>query len=190
MTDRVSIGALIQRLQAGDSTAAEELHRDYGQALRVAVRVRLTNPELRRQFDSGDICQSVWRSFFSRAQAGEFLLGEPGELLGLLLRLARCKIAEQARFHLRERRDLRRQVAYDATACTQPGPEQIATGRDFLAALRSRLTSEEWAIAEGRAIGESWPEIAQRLGGTPDGRRKQLSRALSRCSAELDGSDD
>ena len=30
-----------------------------------------------------------------------------------------------------------------------------------------------------------WAEIARQLGGTPDGRRMQLTRALDRVSGEL-----
>jgi RNA polymerase sigma-70 factor (ECF subfamily) len=46
-------------------------------------------------FDSMDICQSVLASFFVRAAAGQYDLQEPGQLIALLFRMARHKLAHQ-----------------------------------------------------------------------------------------------
>jgi hypothetical protein len=55
----------------------------------------------------------------------------------------------------------------------------------LLAAVRLRLTEEERHLAERRAEGAAWAAIAAELGGTPDGRRMQLTRALDRVEREL-----
>ena len=68
-------------------------------------RVRLTDPRLRRVLDSMDVCQSVLASFFVRAAAGQYDLDDPSQLIALLVRMAQNKLAGQARFHHRERRD-------------------------------------------------------------------------------------
>jgi DNA-directed RNA polymerase specialized sigma24 family protein len=60
-----------------------------------------------------------------------------------------------------------------------------AAGRDLLDALRARLTDEERALADRRGLGQTWPEIAAELGGTPEARRMQLTRALDRVAPEL-----
>ena len=52
---------LLARVRAGDP-AATELVRRY----EPAVRANLVDPNLRRHFDSLDICQSVLGSFFVR----------------------------------------------------------------------------------------------------------------------------
>ena len=71
---------LVRRVCAGDAAAAEEIVRRYETAIRVAVRTRLSDPALRRQFDSMDICQSVLASFFLRAAAGQYDLHDPAQL--------------------------------------------------------------------------------------------------------------
>jgi RNA polymerase sigma-70 factor (ECF subfamily) len=183
-------GDLLRRVREGDAGAAEELVRRYEPTIRVAVRTRLTDPVLKRQFDSVDICQSVLTSFFVRAAAGQFDLREPAQLVALLVRMARTKLAERVRFHRRQRRD-GRLVAEGAEGATldvvspEPSPSQVATARDLLAALHARLTDEERLLAERRAAGRTWVEIAAELGGTPQARRKQLARALDRIAPEI-----
>jgi hypothetical protein len=83
--------------------------------IRRAVRLRLSDPALRRLFDSADVCQSALASSFVRAAAG-------------------------------------------------PAPPQLAARR---------------------GQGASWAEITAELGGTPDGRRVRLARALDRVTREL-----
>ena len=51
--------------------------------------------------------------------------------------------------------------------------------------LQQRLTAEERQLADLRAQGREWPEIAAQVGGTPSGRRKQLTRAVDRVAREL-----
>ena len=79
MAEELSFTDLIQRVRAGDEKAATELVRRYEPAIRVAVRVRLTDPGLRRFLDSMDICQSVLANFFVRAAAGQFDLDKQGK---------------------------------------------------------------------------------------------------------------
>jgi hypothetical protein len=47
------------------------------------------------------------------------------------------------------------------------------------------LTDDERRLAEARAAGRTWDEIAAALGGTPDGLRMQFSRAQSRIAEAL-----
>jgi hypothetical protein len=60
----------------------------------------------------------------------------------------------------------------------------------LLAAFRQRLSEEERQLAERRARRESWAGIVAALGGTVDGRRKQLTRAIDRVVRELGIEDD
>lgn len=99
MSDRDMFTSFLSRIRSGDARAAEELVRRYEPAIRLAVRTRLTDPALRRQFDSVDICQSVLASFFVRAAAGQYDLSDPAQLTALLVRMAHNKLAGQARFH-------------------------------------------------------------------------------------------
>jgi hypothetical protein len=51
--------------------------------------------------------------------------------------------------------------------------------------MRGLLTEDERRLAEQRADGRSWPEIAAEVGGTPEAVRKRLERALDRVCQQL-----
>jgi RNA polymerase sigma-70 factor (ECF subfamily) len=188
MPERTPIGELILRIRAGDGLAAEELVRDYEPILRVAIRARLTNPTLIRLMDSGDVCQSVLASFFARAEAGQYELNSPAQLVGLLTRMAHNKLVSRARYCTRERRDGRRVragAAVGAAPSREPQPDTVAAGRDLLREIYRRLGPLERSIADLRMAGRSWEEIAGSIGGTSQARRKQLHRAVTLVSQQL-----
>ena len=184
-----SFNELLRRLTAGDQRAAEQLVRDYEPVVRREVRFRLRGPGVRAQVDSMDICQSVLAGFFVRAAGGGgFDLNEPADLVRLLVTMTRNKVAEKVRWQHRRRRDSRRTVGEaGASAVTgdDPSPSRVVSGRELLDQVRQRLGAEERRLAELRAGGRSWDDIAAELGGTPGARRKQLARALDRVAGEL-----
>ncbi len=181
---------LVRRVRAGDDQAATELVRRYEPEIRLEVRVwlRLHHPALRRTFDSMDICQSVLASFFVHAASGAYDLGRPEQLRALLVQMARYKLLKQVKYQQRQRRDVRRAQADAAeldVAADAETPSQLAAGRELLAEFQRRLTDEERRLAELRSAGHDWVAVAAALGGSPEGRRKQLARAVERVSLEL-----
>jgi hypothetical protein len=58
-------------------------------------------------------------------------------------------------------------------------------GRELLEVYRGRLSDEERQLADLRTLGHDWSEIARMLGGTPQARRKQLTRAVNRVARQL-----
>ncbi len=82
MVESSTFEDLLGRVRQGEADAAATLVTDYERAIRVAVRTRLSDPLLRRQFDSMDVCQSVLGSFFLRAASGQYELREPAQLVG------------------------------------------------------------------------------------------------------------
>jgi DNA-binding CsgD family transcriptional regulator len=58
-------------------------------------------------------------------------------------------------------------------------------GKELLQIFRGRLSEEENQLAEERALGKSWKEIAAERGGSPDGLRMQLGRAVDRVAQEM-----
>jgi RNA polymerase sigma-70 factor (ECF subfamily) len=188
MPDEPDVPALMARVGRGDPQAAEELFRRYEARVRLEVRTRLRDPRLRRLIDEADVCQSVLRSFFIRARLGEYDLADPQELLRLLAGMARNKLAAQARRHSAECRDFRRSANLEgAVGIPAPGetPSQLVAGEELLREVRARLDEEERYLADLRAAGRSWAEIAQLLGGSADARRMQMQRAATRVSREL-----
>jgi RNA polymerase sigma factor (sigma-70 family) len=195
MTSRPDIQDLIARTRAGDQDAAAELVREYEPHIRRAVRIQLRDPRLRSMLDTTDICQSVMASFFARLAFGQFdrNVSEPGQLVALLMKMARFKVATRARRSEVTRRDRQGQGAHASAvlAMTDPEPEpsRLVAGRDLLEQFSLRLKADERAISDRRADGQTWPEIAEELGGSSEALRKKLSRALDRVACEL-GIDD
>jgi hypothetical protein len=181
----------IRRVRLGDEDAAEQLVRRYEPEIRLEIRIRLRmrDQRLRRIFDSVDICQSVLASFFVRAAVGEFNLDDPRQLIRLLVGMARNKLAERVRHHHRQSRDVRRVnggVTTDqASVVVHETPSQLVSGRELLAEFRARLSQEETRVADLRARGLDWDAVAAAIGGTAEGRRKQLARAVARVGQEL-----
>jgi RNA polymerase sigma-70 factor (ECF subfamily) len=193
MPDSPTYDDLIRRVRAWDRDAAAELIRRYEPAIRRAVRVRLADARLGNLLESMDICQSVLKSFFVRAAAGQYDLATPEQLLKLLASMARNKLTTQARREHAQRRDRRRVVAgaHDDERLAAPGggPSGEVDARDLLQEVQRRLSAEEQQILELRNQGQDWAAIAEQLGGGAEALRKRLARAIDRVVKEL-GLDD
>jgi RNA polymerase sigma factor (sigma-70 family) len=175
---------LIARVRAGDPKAAEEMVRQYEPVIRMEIRRQMRDPRLRRAFDSLDVCQSVLGSFFVRASLGQYNLDDPAEVVRLLVGMARNKLAFQVRKEHRQCRDNRRVQPLGEHSveppAADPSPSQIVADEELLHVIRRALTEEERRLAERRALGKTWDAIAAELGGSPQARRKQLERAITR----------
>jgi RNA polymerase sigma-70 factor (ECF subfamily) len=180
---------LIGRVRSGDERAAAELVRRYEPAIRRAARFQLRDPRLGRVLDSMDICQSVLASFFVRAALGQYELETSDELMRLLARMTRNKVANQANAHRAGRRDHRREVAATEgrpdVAARDPSPSRQVAARELLDEARRRLSPEERAMLERREQGDDWADIAAELGGSPDAVRMRLARAVDRVARSL-----
>jgi RNA polymerase sigma-70 factor (ECF subfamily) len=190
MSEDNAFDTLMQRVRAGGEAAAAELVRQYEPAIRRAVRMHLTDPRLRRVLDSLDVCQSVLANFFVRAAAGQFDLDEPKQLLGLLATMARNKVLDQVRKHRAGRRDQLRlepasPEALAALPARTPTPSAIVAGKELLDQVRARLSEPERFLMDQRGLGRDLAALAADVGGTPDGLRMQLTRALDRVARDL-----
>jgi RNA polymerase sigma factor (sigma-70 family) len=184
------LSQLLNRVHGGDDDAAQQLVERFGAAVRVAIRTHLSDPRLRRQFDSLDVCQSVLASFFLHAANVGYELTVPSQILALLTRIAKNKLSTRTRDQLRQRRDIRRlsrvRVEEAIIPSHDPDPAQQAENQELLARALDSMTPEIRAIAVRRMDGENWPMIAQSLGGTAESLRKQFERAVQRIADSLD----
>lgn len=187
--DTSNFRALITRVRSSDPTAAEELHRAYGDQLQRIVRVRMTDLQLRRQMDSMDVCQSVFADFFVRMAMGQFDISEPADLLKLLATMARNRVIHHAHKQKAARRDVRRNKADAVEGLGLHGvdetPSQIVASREMIQEFFGRLGADERSIAEQRRAGRTWDEIGTELGKSGEAIRKQYERTLQRVSDEL-----
>ncbi len=189
MSDPNTFADFLRRIRAGDQQAAAELVRRYEPLIRREVRLHLEDQRLGRLFDSMDVCQSVLASFFLRTAAGEYDLDQPEQLIGLLVKMARNKLASAARRQSRQKRDHRRAVGggdeLDRVPATGDSPSELVAGREMLQRLHALLNEEERQLVELRGQGLAWADVAERLGGTAQARRMQLARTLDRVGREL-----
>jgi RNA polymerase sigma-70 factor (ECF subfamily) len=190
MTDASHFEKLVRRIRAGDQAAAAELIAQYEPLIRREVRLHLEDRRLYRLFDSMDVCQSVLGSFFLRAAAGQYDLEKPDQIVRLLITMTRNKLASAARQHHRQRRDQRRvsgdgQDHLAGVASPDPRPDSAVASEELLRRFREELNDEERKLVDLRRDGKSWADVAEELGGTPGGRRMQLSRAVERVVRTL-----
>ncbi len=188
MTVGSAFADFTDRARAGDEQAAPELVRRYEPLIRREVRLHLEDRRLARLFDSMDVCQSVLGSFFVRAALGQFDLQTPEQLLNLLVTMSRRKVADAAREAGAARRDYRReQAGVEAAQALDRGatPSQEVAGAELLVEFRRRLSADERLLADQRAAGLEWEQIAAQRGASPEALRKQLTRAIDRVAQEL-----
>lgn len=180
---------LIRRVRAGDPEAASELVRRYEPYLRRTIRFRLAGARRGYDFDSVDICQMVWASFFVRAAAGQYDLASPQQTAQLLVAMARKKLAFQERRQRYQCRDHRRVQADGPGAARQAapdaGPPRRVAAQELWQEVQRRLSPEERRLVALRSDGWSWAAVAVEVGGAPDALRKKLARAVDRVAQEL-----
>jgi RNA polymerase sigma factor (sigma-70 family) len=184
-----SFDDMIARLRRGDPEAARDLIEQYEDAVRRFIRVRMTDPAIRRQMDSIDVCQSVMADFFVRTATGAYEFETPDQLVGLLATMARNRVINHVKKQRAQRRDVKRVEAADVAEMHPraggESPSEIVAGRELLDKFRGRLSPEERELADRRASGEEWADIARALGGRPDALRVKLKRAVERVAGEM-----
>src|SRR5207249_10120696 len=90
--------SLLNLWRAGDETAAREIFERYAERLAGLARRRL-GQRLGRRVDPEDIVQSVFRTFFARAKAGQVTISGQDDLCKLVFRLTVVKTLRQVRHH-------------------------------------------------------------------------------------------
>jgi RNA polymerase sigma-70 factor (ECF subfamily) len=190
VADSVPIQELLRRVRAGDAQAAADFVRAYEPEIRRLARVNLRHSPLRQQLDSMDICNSVLGNFFVWAASVSIDLDEPGQLLKLLVTMTLNKLRD----HHRKLQTLKRgenkrvqlpDAALAAQAGDQPTPSRIVVYKELLAALLDKLPPEERYLADQRAQGRPWDELAMEKGVRAEALRKRLVRALQRAAPDL-----
>jgi RNA polymerase sigma-70 factor (ECF subfamily) len=189
MADELSFQTLLARVRAGDEAGAAELLSRYEPVLRRIIHVRLLDARLRGRVDPSDISQSVLASFFVRVALGQYELNNAEDLLKLLATMARNKVIDKARQRELEGDQERRvpvaELPEMALASAEASPSQQVALRELVGEARRRLSPEERRLLELRQEGLEWTAIADQVGGSPEGLRKRLSRAVDMVAQQL-----
>jgi RNA polymerase sigma-70 factor (ECF subfamily) len=177
---------------AGDEDAARLIVERYVDRLVALARQRLS-PRLARRFDPEDVLQSVFRTFFDRAKAGQFHLEGPDDLSKLLTRITIHKTLRQVAFHRAAKRNPDRETAHAEDEPQkllelldrEPSPEEANVFVDLLDDFLSQLQTQDRQIIELRLQGQTNLEIADRLGVSERKVRRLMERI--RGMAKLKG---
>lgn len=183
--------SLLRRMHSGsDEDAAYNLYVRYAQRLIQLARQK-TPADLATRVDPEDIVQSVFRTFFRRASAGQYNVPEGEELWKLLLVIALNKLRSHGAFHRAGKRDVQK------TAALAEGQEIAGNGTEAELAKRflqmsidevvSKLPAASQMIVRLRIEGYEMQEIAHRVQRSKRTVERVLQAFRSAMMTELDG---
>jgi RNA polymerase sigma factor (sigma-70 family) len=190
MSDHQSARDLVQRWQAGDQAAADELYRRYAQRLCALAAGRIDR-RLGRRVAADDIVQSVFRTFFRRAARGEYPIDHSGTLWSLLVQITLRKVQRQRERHHAGKRNVGAEVEPDGdqplpeAVAHEPTAEEVVSLLDEMRFLLAGLQPPEPQIVQLCFDGHSTPEIAQRVGCSRWTVRRVLDRVGHRLQRRL-----
>lgn len=190
MNDDADWLRVIRGLRDGDRQVLFDFWKNYGVALQQVAEMNLA-PGVRRRVGPEDVVQSACRTFFRRAQIGQFQLADAEELWRLLCAITLNKVREQTRFHLRQKRGLAQEVhasddsnASFPAAAAGPTPAEAAEFADQLEQLLASLDPEERQIVDLKLQDFTQEEISQQLNCSERTVRRILKRIQARFAVE------
>jgi len=171
--EKQRFNSLLQRIRDGSEDAAREFVDAYGQAILRAVRRKL-NRKLRSRFDSADLLQSVWASFFADRQAIDSFSG-PAAVVAYLQETARNKIGEKYRqmYHRQKcpvahEEPLDKYVDSSGLGANIPGgdptPSEAVSFQESYDQVASSISPEMQQMLEMQRHGDTYEDIAREFG--------------------------
>lgn len=162
-TPEPSDGSLLRRYRSGEQEAATRLYLRYAQRLH-GLAMAQTGQDLKTRIDPEDIVQSIFRTFFRRAQEGHYQVPDGDELWKLFLVIGLHKIRDAAVFHRAAKRNVSRTTAIDgaASGLEPAAPDEVAetTLRMVIDELLQQLSESQREIILLRLEGSQVDEIA------------------------------
>jgi len=139
-------------------------------------------------FDPPDISVWVLGKLFARAAQGRAHFTDSAQFGRYLRAMARNQVLDEARRFKaecgqRDRDSLQLARGLEQAAGKEEEPSALASRCEALELIRACLSNGDWEVLVSRASGESWQDIAERLGSTPDALRMHFQRVIR----ELEG---
>jgi RNA polymerase sigma-70 factor, ECF subfamily len=181
---------LVERWRGGDQEAATDLFGRYANRLLGLVHQHLSE-RLSRRVDAEDVMQSAFRSFFTGAREGRFLLESSHDLWPLLVAITLHKVKKQSRRHTAAKRDISAERPVDGDSfyglqaealARDPLPEEAAALTDMVEQLLGSFGDEQRRMIEMRLQGCHQDEIATAQGCC----RQTVLRVLRRARQQLE----
>ncbi len=175
--------SLLRRFRHGSQDAATQLYLRYAQRLRALAQAQCS-AELARRVDVDDIVQSVFGSFFRRANQGCYEVPAGEELWKLLLVMALHKIRDQGSYHRAAKRDVRRTTGGEGLdqSLAAPGNQgEVAFPETVVQETPEKLSPLHRQVVELRLEGYEVAEIAQKV----ERSKRTVERVLQEARGEL-----
>lgn len=176
--------SLLRRLRGGeDEDAATQLYLRYAEKLR-ALAAAQTAPDLKGRFDPEDVVQSVFRTFFRRAAAGEYDVPAGDELWKLFLVMGLNKVRAKAVHHRAAKRDVRASAGGDAVDYRPAEDEEdLRLLQMTIDEILQPLPETQREIILMRIAGHEVNEIAAKTGRA----KRSVERILQEFRSNLQG---
>ena len=191
---------LLQSARAGDDAALGRLLELYRNYLRVVTR-SVVQGTLQVRVDPSDLVQETFLK--AHRDFGQFVGSSEPELVAWLRQILVRNIADEAKYHRRNGRDLRRQESLEA-ALNRSGTTVQEALASPLTSPSARLENRERAVLLADALEKLPPhyrevfilrslehipveQIAERLGRSPNAVYKLWFRAMAALKRELEG---
>ena len=177
----------LRQLAEGDDLAAQQFVTAFGPALQKIAVDKMT-PALIQRMGPDDVFESVCRTFFRRAQDGQFSLPDRESLWRLLCAITLNKVRLHAKFHAAQKPgSLRSAVLDDQAKAPVISVEEAVKFADELSRLLESLGETEGELVRLKLEGYSHAEIAEQLNCTERTVGRLLVRARAVLDAQLEG---
>jgi RNA polymerase sigma-70 factor (ECF subfamily) len=172
-----SLSTVVEKLAQGDQAAAEQVFRAYEPFLRQVVRRQLST-ELRAEFDSIDVVQSVWCDLLQGFRESAWSFEDSARLKAFLVSATRHRFLDRARRYRTRRRKLAPAQATSRLDKTVPSgqarPSQILQAEELWDRMLVECNPAHRELLQLKRDGFRIPEIAVRTGLHEDSIRRIL----------------
>lgn len=185
----------LQKLLDGEGEVVRDFWQQYGDRLS-KLAGRQLNAKLQRRVEADDVVQSACRTFFRRAEAGQFELEESESLWRLLCAIVVNKARMKVRFHLQDKRGVHHEEDQshapdekprEFAVADSPAPDEVAEFNDQFEFLMSALDEEEKQIIQYKLEDLTNDEIAEKMDCSERTVRRIFSRIRSRLIDQWEG---
>ncbi len=173
---------LMDCLRRGDEDAATEVFHRFAQRLIALARSQLDS-WMRTRVEPEDIIQSVFRSFFTRFEAGQFQFGDWDNLWTVLALITVRKCANRSEFWQAAKRDLQREQnspqmrdSLENALAREPTPSEAASLSETVEKLMKTVPERDRSVLSLHLQGCDIAAISTQIKCTERTVRRSLER--------------
>jgi len=177
---------LLEKLNNGDATAAEQVFRAYEPYLRKVIRRQLP-ARLRPKFDSLDIVQSAWRDILHGLQKAGWRFTSTAQLQAFLVKVTRNRFIDRYRQHhtaAERQQELSIHELQSLPATQEADPSARAEADELWERLLQLCPPEHHELLRLKRQGVPLPEIAAHTGLHAGSIRRILRTLASRLASD------